>query len=181
MQKGWWLGGGGACYLREGCGGLARSLLGGRLLGHDLLDDCGTHRLSARAGTIATASLHRQPASTHRSQHIDTDYYSTPAKLLLHRIHQLRGCYVNPASSYTMIHHNRTRKHFSRQVSGNALQVLFFTIRFFSQERLYQLHWSSAWSCKMTKQIFPSFYINMAVVKLHFLSIFLKILRTIPT
>lgn len=75
-----------ACYLREGCGGLARSLLGGRLLGHDLLDDGGTHRLSARAGTIATASLHRQPASTHRSQHIDTDYYSTPAKLLLHRI-----------------------------------------------------------------------------------------------
>lgn len=83
MQKGW---GARACYLREGCGGLARSLLGGRLLGHDLLDDGGTHRLSARAGTIATASLHRQPASTHRSQHIDTDYYSTPAKLLLHRI-----------------------------------------------------------------------------------------------
>lgn len=83
MQKGW---GARACYLREGCGGLARSLLGGRLLGHDLLDDGGTHRLSARAGTIATASLHRQPASTHRSQHIDTDYYSTPAKLLQHRI-----------------------------------------------------------------------------------------------
>lgn len=88
MQKGW---GARACYLREGCGGLARSLLGGRLLGHDLLDDGGTHRLSARAGTIATASLYRQPASTHHSQHIDTDYYSTPAKLLLHRISLATG------------------------------------------------------------------------------------------
>lgn len=105
--------------------------------------------------------------------HLPSSYY--------HRIHQLRGCYVHPASSYTMIQHNRTRKHFNGQMSGNALQVLFFTIRFFSQERLYQLHWSSAWTCKMTKRIFPSFYFNMAVVKLHFLSMFLKILRTIPT